>query len=135
MIWVVRFAAGFEPEFTALSEAVRIELLAQAKVLEQFGPQTGRPRVCTLNGSKHANMKELRFDADNGVWRVAFAFDPIRQAILLVAGDKSGGSEDRFYRSLIAKADPRFDAHLGRLPKKSAAKAVALQKSGSRRRK
>src|SRR6266851_8300425 len=65
----------------------------------------GRPRVDTLKGSRHANMKELRFDADDGVWRVAFAFDPKRKAILLVAGDKSGGSEKRFYRQLIAKAD------------------------------
>lgn len=50
-------------------------------------------------------MKELRFDADDGVWRVAFAFDRKRKAILLVAGDKSGVSEKRFYKSLIAKAD------------------------------
>jgi hypothetical protein len=78
MTWVVRFAAAFEAEFTALSEAVRLELLAQAKVLEHFGPQAGRPRVDTLKGSKHANMKELRFDADDGVWRVAFAFDSAR---------------------------------------------------------
>jgi hypothetical protein len=42
-------------------------------------------------------MKELRFDAANGVWRIAFAFDPKRQAILLCGGDKSGRSEDRFY--------------------------------------
>ena len=67
MTWVARFAAAFEPEFTALSEAVRLELLAQAKVLEHFGPQAGRPRVDTLKGSKHANMKELCFDADDGV--------------------------------------------------------------------
>ena len=65
-----------------------------------------------MNGSKHANMKELRFEADGGVWRVAFAFDPRREAILLVAGDKSGGSEARFYRSLIKRADARYDAHL-----------------------
>jgi len=62
-------------------------------------------------------MKELRFDADDGVWRVAFAFDPKRQAVLLVAGDKSGGSEKRFYRQLMAKADQRFDDHLARLRK------------------
>ena len=46
-------------------------------------------------------MKELRFDAADGVWRVAFAFDPHRKAVLLVAGDKSGASEKRFYRELI----------------------------------
>jgi hypothetical protein len=59
-------------------------------------------------------MKELRFSAADGEWRVAFAFDPRRKAILLVAGDKSGGSEKRFYRELIRKADERFDAHLAR---------------------
>jgi len=75
----------------------------------------GRPRVDTLNGSRHANMKELRFSAADGEWRVAFAFDPRRKAILLVAGDKSGGSEKRFYRELIKKADERFDAHLARI--------------------
>jgi len=58
-----------------LGAEVRIELLAQARVIERFGPQAKRPRVDTLKGSKHANMKELRFDAAGGVWRVAFAFD------------------------------------------------------------
>lgn len=72
----------------------------------------------TLNGSGHANMKELRFNAADGVWRAAFAFDPKRKAIVLVAGDKSGGSEKLFYRNLIAKADARFDAHLARSRKK-----------------
>ena len=118
MSWTVRFADEFDPEFAELSQPVQDELLAQAKVLEQFGPQAGRPRVDTLNGSKHANMKELRFDADGGVWRVAFAFDPQREAILLMAGDKSGGSEARFYRSLIRQADARFDAHLAALKAK-----------------
>lgn len=115
MKWIVRFSPEFAEEFTALATAVQIELLAQAKVVERFGPQTGRPRVDTLKGSKHANMKELRFDADGGVWRVAFAFDPIREALLLIAGDKSGSSESRFYRALIAKADRRFDSHLSAL--------------------
>lgn len=60
-------------------------------------------------------MKELRFEASAGEWRAAFAFDPQRRAILLVAGDKSGGSQKRFYRQLLAKADKRFSAHLDRL--------------------
>lgn len=72
------------------------ELLAYIELLEQFGPQLGRPRVDTLNGSRHANMKELRFDASGGVWRIAFAFDPKRRAIVLCGGDKSGGSQKRF---------------------------------------
>jgi hypothetical protein len=110
-------ADEFEPEFDALHEDVRMEILALSLVLEEFGPQLGRPRADTLNGSRHANMKELRFSAADGEWRVAFAFDPKRRAILLVAGDKSGGSEKRFYRELIRKADIRFDAHLARLKK------------------
>jgi hypothetical protein len=65
-------------------------------MLEQFGPHLGRPHVDTLQGSRHSNMKELRFTAADGVWRVAFAFDPERHAILLVAGDKSGGVRSGF---------------------------------------
>jgi hypothetical protein len=93
MNWDVQFYGTFDAEFEDLQEGVQDELLAHARLLEEFGPQLGRPRVDTLNGSKHANMKELRFNADDGVWRVAFAFDPKRKAILLVCGDKSGGSE------------------------------------------
>jgi hypothetical protein len=108
-------ADEFKPEFDALHEDVRTEVLALSLVIREFGPQLGRPRVDTLKGSRHANMKELRFSAAGGEWRVAFAFDPRRRAILLVAGDKSGGSERRFYRELIRKADDRFDAHLARI--------------------
>ena len=108
-------ADEFKPEFDALHRAVRTEILALALVLERFGPQLGRPRVDTLKGSRHPNMKELRFSAADGEWRLAFAFDPRRRAILLVAGDKSGGAQKRFYRDLIRKADARFDAHLARI--------------------
>jgi hypothetical protein len=118
MAWVVEIYDEFEPELADLHEEVRTEILALARLLQQFGPRLGRPRVDTLNGSRHANMKELRFDAADGVWRAAFAFDPKRRAILLVAGDKSGGSEKRFYKQLIAKADERFDAHIARLKTK-----------------
>jgi hypothetical protein len=112
MPWTVEFHDEFEPEFQALESAVQDMLLAVAKLLADYGPQLGRPYADTLKGSKHANMKELRFGASDGEWRVAFAFDPRRHAILLVAGDKSGGSQKRFYRQLIAKADKRFSAHL-----------------------
>ena len=115
--WAVEIGDEFEPEFDDLREDVRMELLALTRVLQHFGPRLGRPRVDTLNGSRHANMKELRFGAADGAWRVAFAFDTRRKAILLVAGDKSGVGERRFYREFIRKADDRFDAHLARLKK------------------
>lgn len=115
MTWIVELGKEFEPEFGDLPEDVQDELLARTRLLQQFGPQLGRPTVDTLRGSKHANMKELRFNTADGVWRAAFAFDPKRRAIVLVAGDKSGGSEKHFYKQLIGKADARFDAHLAEI--------------------
>ena len=90
------------------------QLLAEAGFVETFGPETGRPHVDKLQGSVYAKMKELRFEAEDGEWRVAFAFDPNRRAVLLVAGDKSGVSQKKFYKRLIAKADARYKQHLER---------------------
>ena len=118
MAWTVRFADEFEPEYEQLSEVVQDELAASLVRLEEFGPALGRPHVDTLEGSRYANMKELRFRADDAVWRVAFAFDPRRNAILLVAGDKSGVSEKRFYKVLIERADARYGRHLAKLKDK-----------------
>lgn len=112
MKWIVKFYEEFDSEFDELEEEVQDELLAHAVLLKEFGPQLGRPTVDTLKGSKYLNMKELRFKAMNGVWRIAFAFDPKRQAILLVAGNKAGFSEKRFYKELIRKADERFSHYL-----------------------
>jgi hypothetical protein len=120
--WTVTFHDDFDPEVDQLAEAVQDELYAHAALLETFGPELGRPHADTLDDSKHANMKELRFKAENGVWRVAFAFDPERKAVLLVAGDKSGSSEKRFYKRLIKKADSRFDSHLSALKEKQTKK-------------
>jgi hypothetical protein len=112
MQWSVSNHEAFEPEFKALPSSVRLALLAELMLLRTYGPALGRPHVDTLSGSKHSNMKELRFMADEGVWRVAFAFDPKRNGIILVAGDKAGVAQKRFYKALIAKADARFADHL-----------------------
>ncbi|MDK2747087.1 MAG: type II toxin-antitoxin system RelE/ParE family toxin [Brevundimonas sp.] len=112
MMWEVRLHSAFEDEVLAFERDVRVAMFAAAKLLADFGPQLGRPHADTLKGSKHSNMKELRFEAADGEWRAAFAFDPERNAIMLVAGDKSGGSQKRFYKSLIAKADLRLSDHL-----------------------
>ena len=115
MAWTVLYHDAFLPEFEALAEDVQDSMLTMAELLVTTGPSLGRPHADTLAGSKYANMKELRFRADDGVWRVAFAFDPERKAIVLVAGDKSGVAQKRFYKSLIAKADARFAEHLATL--------------------
>ena len=112
MAWAVLYHDAFLPELEALPEGVQDELLALVELLAVSGPTLGRPHADTLAGSKHANMKDLRFAADDGAWRVAFAFDPKRRAIILVAGDKSGKAQKRFYKALIARADARFADHL-----------------------
>lgn len=115
--WYVRFDPAFAEEAKGFARAVQIEIAALTGLLRQFGPQLRRPHCDTLKGSKHANMKELRFSLADGEWRIAFAFDPQRQAILLVGGSKSGVSERQFYRDLIRMADKRFDVHLRTLRK------------------
>jgi hypothetical protein len=115
MDWNVRLDAAFAAEAKKFARAVQIEIAALAGLLQQFGPQLRRPHCDTLKGSKHANMKELRFTLPNGEWRVAFAFDPERCAILLVGGSKSGVNEQLFYKDLIRVADERFTAHLNAL--------------------
>ena len=117
MDWHVLFHFEFEKEFLDFSQTVRDHILAHSIRLKHFGPELGRPHVDTLNHSQFPNMKELRFKAENGAWRVAFAFDAKRRAILLVAGDKAKIPEKRFYRQLIQTADKRFKEHCQNLVK------------------
>ena len=113
--WTVKTHVDFDDEFKAFPEDVQDSILGKALFIEEIGHRLGRPHVDTLKGSKHPNMKELRLDVKGGVWKVAFAFDPKREAILLIAGDKAGQSQKRFYKTLIKKADQRFDDHLNYL--------------------
>ncbi len=115
MEWQAKLGVEFAPEFDDFDETVQDQILTLMGMLRQFGPNLGRPYVDTLKGSRYTNLKELRFSAGGGEWRVAFAFDPKRRAILFVAGDKAGADEKLFYRQLIRKADERFGAHLIRM--------------------
>jgi len=115
MPWSVLFCEEFDEEFRAMPKELRKAITANTIPLEEFGPSLGRPRVDTLNGSAYQNMKELRFAWMNGVWRIAFAFDPQRKAILLVGGDKRGEDQALFYKSLVRKADERYQKHLAKI--------------------
>lgn len=117
-MWNVATTDIFDAWFAELGDAEKKEAIAKVDLLKLLGPRLGRPHADTLKGSKHKNMKEIRADTKDMVMRIAFAFDPNRSAILLVAGDKGGVSERRFYKQLIAKADVLFDAHLARIGKK-----------------
>ena len=115
MSWTVLLHDDFADELAAFDEKLQDELFAHAKLLAEFGPNLGRPTVDTLKGTSHANMKEMRFNWMGEVWRVAFAFDPQRQAVLLVGGDKGGADQKRFYKRLITVADNRYSEHLAAL--------------------
>ena len=67
MNWVVLFHDEFALEFVKFPRNVQKRMLAKLKVIEQFGAELGRPHVCTLKGSQYTNMKELRFEVNNGV--------------------------------------------------------------------
>ena len=115
MAWEVVFHPAFEAEYGELPGSVRDQLEDRMELLRQQGPSLGRPRADTLRGSRHPNMKELRLTVDGGGWRILFASDPGRQAVLLLAGSKKSGTERQFYRQVIREADARFDDHLSRL--------------------
>ncbi|MGD0546547.1 MAG: type II toxin-antitoxin system RelE/ParE family toxin [Terracidiphilus sp.] len=115
--WQVSLHEDFAPEFRGFSKAIQDEIFALLIKLRRFGPQLGRDDVDTLKGSRYSKMKELRFKAADEEWRVAFAFDPKRKAILLTGGSKSGITKRRFYESLIRVADERFERHLATIAK------------------
>lgn len=108
-----RFHPDFRIEFAALDEEVKEELAATILAVRSTGgPAAGRPYVDTLKGSKHQNMKELRFHTATEVWRFAFAYDRTRNAVVLCGGDKQGASEKEFYNWLVKQADKRYDQWL-----------------------
>lgn len=113
-MWEVVATEEFEGWFGAQAAATQDRVRYVVRLLMQLGPQLPRPYADTLKGSRFANMKELRVNARGAAVRIAFAFDPLRKAVLLVAGDKRGTDEKRFYRSLIARADASFSAYLER---------------------
>jgi hypothetical protein len=137
-----RFHPDFRPEFAGLDAEVKEELAATILAVRSTGgPAAGRPYVDTLKGSRHQNMKELRFHTATEVWRFAFAYDPTRNAVVLCGGGKQGGSEKEFYDGLVKQADKRYDKWLKTVEeakakdadeKRKLAKTPAGQKGGRR---
>jgi hypothetical protein len=110
---VLQFDDKFAAWFEGLAEALQDEILAYVVVLRKYGPQLGRPYVDTVKESKFTNMKELRVQFRGDPWRILFAFDPNRAAILLIGGNKRG--DKRWYKKHLPIADERFKQHLERL--------------------
>jgi hypothetical protein len=112
VVWEVEFTDQFGVWWDTLTVSEQQSIDAAVGVLEQRGPGLGRPLVDTVEGSRHANMKELRASTT----RVLFAFDPTRSAILLIGGDKRDRWQ-KFYAEMIPLADQLFDEHLAELEK------------------
>jgi hypothetical protein len=111
-MWELQTTIQYEEWASALDEAAQDRIFAIIELLREFGPQLKRPHADTLSGSKHPNMKELRVETATQKIRIAFAFDPLRNAILLIGGEKQGVSQKLFYKQLIKLADRLFDEHL-----------------------
>ena len=96
-----------------LSEAEQIDIAAVVELLEEKGPQLPYPYSSGINGSKHEHMRELRIQHAGRPYRVLYAFDPRRMAILLIGGDKTGNK--RWYEENIPTADKLYDEHIQEL--------------------
>lgn len=110
MIWQIVFHKSFEEWFFAQNSGVQVSIAMVLDVLEEQGVLLGRPYVDTIKGSAFTNMKELRVQHDGNPYRILFAFDPQRQAILLIGGNKGGNK--RWYEENIPIADRRFIEYL-----------------------
>jgi hypothetical protein len=92
-----------------LEQNARRQIVPAIEELEEHGPSLGRPFVDRIKASRHHNMKELR--SIGGSIRILFAFDPQREAILLIGGDKAGDWKG-WYKDNIPAADALYDEHL-----------------------
>lgn len=113
MAWDVEYTDEFLEWWNTLTETEQADLAACIDTLQTKGPNLGRPRVDTVKGSRHSQMKELRTQSHGDPLRTFFAFDPRRTAILLIGGNKTG--DKRFYDRMIPIADDLYDEHLREL--------------------
>ena len=106
MTWLVTYVPEFEAWLRGQTDRFREELMAHVLALQDQGPQLGRPYCDTVSGSRWPNMKELRIQHHGDPYRVLFAFDLRRRAVLLLGGNKRG--DDRWYTRNVPLADDRF---------------------------
>lgn len=115
-MWTVLFSQRFDDWLNEQEDALQEKVLADLKNLQVYGPELPRPYADTVKGSRYKNMKELRVQFSGRPIRAFYAFDPIRRAIVLCAGDKS--NDKRFYKKLVRIAEDEFAAHLNTLESK-----------------
>ena len=115
MTWNVEYTDEFGDWWQGLSEAEQMSAAHSVGLLEALGPNLGHPHSSGINGSKHSHMRELRIQHQGEPYRVLYAFDPLRNAILLIGGNKTG--DGRWYERFVPVADRLYDDHLDALIK------------------
>ncbi|OOH85487.1 diaminopimelate decarboxylase [Pasteurellaceae bacterium 15-036681] len=100
-----------------LEQEDTLKIYAALYLLSTEGSKLGRPHADTLQGSKYANLKELRIQSKKSVFRLFFIFDPIRQAIVLCGGNKKGKKEKLFYKEMIELAEKTYEEYLSEYQK------------------
>lgn len=108
----VEYTAAFSDWLDTLTEQEKDSIAAVITLLEDFGPTLPFPYSSGIKGSRHHHMRELRTQRAGKPYRILYAFDPKRSAILLIGGRKSG---NRWYSRFIRIADRLYDEHLQRL--------------------
>lgn len=115
MNWSVEYTDEFEEWWLTLSESEQDEIAATVMLLEEVGPSLAYPYSSNVKGSRHGAMRELRVQHAGDPYRILYAFDPRRCAILLLGGNKKG--DDRWYETHVPTADRIYDDHLDTLKK------------------
>lgn len=113
--WEVEYSDELGAWWADLTEAEQESIDSSVRLLEEMGPSLGFPHTSGIVGSKHPHMRELRVQHQGHPYRILYAFDPRRCAILLLGGDKTG--DDRWYDVHVPIADKLYDMHLETLRK------------------
>ncbi len=120
MNWNVEYTDEFDSWWSKLTETQQEDTVAVVELLMEMGPELPFPYTSGIQGSKHGHMRELRIQSGGKPFRIFYAFDPRRSAILLIGGNKSG--DDRFYEKYIPIADKLYDDYLEELRKEGLVK-------------
>jgi hypothetical protein len=110
MAWQVEYTDEFEAWWIGLDEEEQIDIDAVVGLLEAKGPHLPYPYSTELKGTRYGSMRELRIQHKGKPYRIIYAFDPRRSAILLIGGRKTGGR--RWYEKYVTLAEKIYEQHL-----------------------
>jgi len=109
----IEYTDEFGHWYSNLDELLQDNIASVVALLEEKGTKLGFPYSSKINGSRHSKMRELRIQSKGKPIRVFYCFDPRRDSILLIGGDKTG--DKRFYQRMIPIADQLYDIYLTEL--------------------